>query len=216
MMRTHAALFAPLDLKSRLFGKVSRGSPRDRLLLMAQPGRSEPAERLARGVRLRGAALDAQPAAQIVVDPAGTVVLANAAARAHFGLSLGDEGRPLQDLTVSYRPVELRSRIEQVAAEGRPVLLRGVEAPAPDGELLRCWPRTAARWASASPSSTSPATTAWRPSCRRPTRSWRRRSRSCSRPTRSWRPRTRSCRAPSRSWRPPTRSSSPPTRSWRP
>ena len=137
MMRSHAALFTPLDLKSRLFGKVPRGNLRERLLLMSPRARHEPAEKLVRAVRLRGAALDAQPTAQIVVDPGGTVVLANAAARALFGLSLGDEGRLLQELSVSYRPVELRSRIQQVAADGRPVVLRGVEHPQADGESHR-------------------------------------------------------------------------------
>ncbi|HEX8244823.1 MAG TPA: CheR family methyltransferase, partial [Longimicrobium sp.] len=135
MLRSHGALFTPVELKARLFSRVSRGNPRDRLLMLAPPVRPESTEKLARAVRLRGAALDAQPSAQLVVDAASTVVLANAAARLLFGLSTADEGRPLQDLTVSYRPVDLRSRIDQVAADGRPVVLRGVEFPHADGEL---------------------------------------------------------------------------------
>lgn len=37
MMRTQGGLFAPLDLRARIFHKVPRANLRDRLLLMAQP-----------------------------------------------------------------------------------------------------------------------------------------------------------------------------------
>src|SRR5262249_32070195 len=45
------------------------------------------------------------------------------------GLTPQDIGRPLQDLELSYRPLELRSRIETVVAERRPVIERRVELP---------------------------------------------------------------------------------------
>ncbi|HEX6750468.1 MAG TPA: CheR family methyltransferase [Longimicrobium sp.] len=135
MLRSHAALFTPLNLKARLFAKVPRTNFRERLLLMGQAARNDGNERLTRALHLRAAALDAHPAAQIVVDARGAVALANANARALFGLGTEDEGRPLQDLTVSYRPVELRSRIEQVQSDRRPVVLNNVEYPLPDGEL---------------------------------------------------------------------------------
>ena len=135
MMRSHASLFAPVDLKARIFRKASRASTRDRLLALAQPARAEGAERTARALRLRDAALAASAAAQLVVDPAGKLVLANAAARELFALAPGDVGRPLHDLTVSYRPVELRSRIEQAAAERRPVTVANVDHPHPAGEF---------------------------------------------------------------------------------
>jgi two-component system CheB/CheR fusion protein len=44
-----------------------------------------------------------------------------------FGLSARDTGRRLQDLELSYRPLELRSHIETVASERRAVTVRGVE-----------------------------------------------------------------------------------------
>ncbi|MBV9109950.1 MAG: PAS domain S-box protein [Gemmatimonadetes bacterium] len=135
MLRSHAALFSPLNLKARLFTKVSRTNFRERLLLMGHLPRPDSTEKLQRAVRLRASALDAHPAAQLVVDANGVVALANGAARALFGLAREDEGRPLQDLTVSYRPVELRSRIEQAQAERRPVVLHNVEYPLPDGDL---------------------------------------------------------------------------------
>src|SRR5207244_13442501 len=53
--------------------------------------------------------------------------LANLQARMLFGLMQRDVGRPIQDLEVSFRPVELRSRIEQSLTERHPVILREVE-----------------------------------------------------------------------------------------
>ena len=44
-----------------------------------------------------------------------------------FGVSTGDIGRPLQDLEVSYKPVELRSCIERATAERQAVNVRDVE-----------------------------------------------------------------------------------------
>lgn len=63
--------------------------------------------------RLREAAINAISVAQLVVDHNGLVVEANQQLRVLFGLSYRDIGRPLQDLEVSYRPVELRSCIAQ-------------------------------------------------------------------------------------------------------
>ncbi|HEU4457194.1 MAG TPA: CheR family methyltransferase [Longimicrobium sp.] len=137
MMRAHGALFTPADLKARIFVKGGRANLRDRLLAMAPPrvedGRAGRAgARLL--LRLRDAALDAAAAAQVVVAPDGTLALANAGARVLFGLGEADLGRPLQDLTLSYRPVELRSRIEQATQERRPIYLPQVELSGADGE----------------------------------------------------------------------------------
>lgn len=43
----------------------------------------------------------------IVVDADGVLVMANELARQTLGVSLRDIGRRLQDVDVSYRPVEL-------------------------------------------------------------------------------------------------------------
>jgi two-component system CheB/CheR fusion protein len=50
-----------------------------------------------------------------------------------FGLGAADIGRPFQDLEVSYRPLELRSRIGQVIHEGEPIAIAHVERHLPDG-----------------------------------------------------------------------------------
>jgi two-component system CheB/CheR fusion protein len=54
-------------------------------------------------------------------------VLANEQARTLFNLNPRDLGRPLQDLEISYRPLELRSRIDQVSTNRRAVILKEVE-----------------------------------------------------------------------------------------
>src|SRR2546423_6859690 len=51
-----------------------------------------------------------------------------------FALSQTDLGRPIQDLRMSYQPVEIRSYIDQVYAERLPILLRDVEWRSPTGE----------------------------------------------------------------------------------
>jgi two-component system CheB/CheR fusion protein len=127
MLLTHANLFTPVDLKRRIFVRTPRGGVRDRLLAMAQAGNDEAVANLAGHVRIREQAFDTGPVAQIVVDAAGIVVLANERARAVFGLGSRDVGRPLQDLEISYRPVELRSCIERAYSEGRTVSLKEVQ-----------------------------------------------------------------------------------------
>jgi two-component system CheB/CheR fusion protein len=76
--------------------------------------------------KAREIAVDAVPSAMVVVHHSGTVALVNAAGRRLFGLSEIDVGRPFQDLEISYRPVELRSAIEQVAKEQRSLVLEQV------------------------------------------------------------------------------------------
>ena len=84
--------------------------------------------------RCRDQAFDLGPVAQIVVDLDGALVMANDQARALFGLHARDIGRPLQDLEISYRPVELRSRIEHAYGERRGEHVRGVERILNDAE----------------------------------------------------------------------------------
>jgi two-component system CheB/CheR fusion protein len=82
---------------------------------------------------LREAAFDAGPVAQIVVDLNGGLALANERACVLFGLSPQDIGRPLQDLELSYRPVDLRSHIEQAYAERHVIKLTSMERHLPAG-----------------------------------------------------------------------------------
>ena len=51
---------------------------------------------------------------QQVVGAAGYLMMANSLARALFNLRSDDVGRPFQNLEISYRPLELHSKIQQV------------------------------------------------------------------------------------------------------
>jgi two-component system CheB/CheR fusion protein len=72
-------------------------------------------------------AIEAAPFAMVCVDLDGCVAGLNNQARAMFALTSHDVGRPLRDLEISYRPVELRSLIERAYSERRVVRVGGVE-----------------------------------------------------------------------------------------
>ena len=119
MLITHGDLFTPLDLKWRVFRKVIKPTLRDAcagLAADADQRRVAPSD----ADNLREAAFDTRPAAaQIVLDADRALVMANDAARRMFGLGLSDFGRPIQDLELSYRPIELRSHLDLLATRAR-------------------------------------------------------------------------------------------------
>ncbi len=127
MLLTHANLFTPVNLKYRIFSKLSKVTLRDRLLVIAEAGNTEVSNHLEKNMRLRDEALESLPIPQIVVDVQGNLALVNRQARILFGLTNQDIGRPLQDLELSYRPAELRSRIQQAYTERRSVQIHNVE-----------------------------------------------------------------------------------------
>jgi two-component system CheB/CheR fusion protein len=131
MLLTHSALFVPLDPKQRIFSKVARVQLRERLMLLAQSGSAEAANHVVR--RVRELATEGVPNPQLVIDALGVLVSANQPARRMFGLRPGDVGRPLKDLDLSFKPVDLRSPIDRVYRERRPYTGSGVEFPMPDG-----------------------------------------------------------------------------------
>lgn len=135
LLLSHANLFQPVDLKRRIFSRVRKFNLRDRLLVQVEAGEAEAAERLGQHLRLREAAFDTAPVAEVVVDANGCLALANERARTLFGQTPRDLGRPFADLELSYRPVELRSMIEQAYAERRPLRLSNVERHFPDGSV---------------------------------------------------------------------------------
>src|SRR5262245_30262207 len=128
MLFSHAAMFQAVDLKRRIFKTVPRVNHRDRLLLMAQTGREDVVPQYPNHSRLRDAAFEMSPDAQMVLDASGVLVAANATARRQFAISEADIGIPLQDLEVSYRPAELRALIDRARHERREVAQRGVVA----------------------------------------------------------------------------------------
>jgi two-component system CheB/CheR fusion protein len=135
MLITHTSRFRSVDLKHRIFVGASKPGMRDRLFTLAQAGDVEVAGLPSQQVRLREAAFDAGAVAQVVVALNGELVLANGRARALGNVTPRDLGRPLQDLELSYRPVEIRSLIERAYVERRTVALAGVERRLPDGSV---------------------------------------------------------------------------------
>jgi two-component system, chemotaxis family, CheB/CheR fusion protein len=123
-LAARSPLFAPVDLKRRVFSRVGR----HRLAVLPPEPRERRRPELELESGVRGLAMDAAPVAQIVVDVEGKLVLANAHARVLFGLRATDIGRPFQDLEVSYRPIELRSRMQQAYAERHPIWIHDVES----------------------------------------------------------------------------------------
>jgi two-component system CheB/CheR fusion protein len=128
MLLSHGDSFSPVDLKQRLFRKLPRPEYRERPVVAGRASEDGPPfSALVNHVRMREAAFDASPVPQIVIDANGLLALCNAPARSQFGLRVQDLGRPLQDLEISYRPVELRSRLEQAINERRTVLIKDIE-----------------------------------------------------------------------------------------
>ncbi|MBW4541218.1 MAG: PAS domain-containing protein [Myxacorys chilensis ATA2-1-KO14] len=118
---SHSSTFAVIDLKCRIFKKVPKLNLRDRMLVMSKASGGTVVERSSHQIRLREAAFDSGALARLVIDANGALALANQQARSLFNLSTRDLARPLQDLELSYRPVELRSCIEQVYQQRRTV-----------------------------------------------------------------------------------------------
>ncbi len=105
--RTH--LFEPYDLKRRVFVKDHEAQPEFR-----PTRRMDGPVVAAVQFSLAKEAFEQAPSAQVVLDLDGQVTSVNHAARAMFGLKQADVGRPVQDLEISYRPVELRSLLDDV------------------------------------------------------------------------------------------------------
>ena len=126
MLLSHRHLFAPVDLKRRIFVKVTKDSLRERLSVISEAGGYEPLEYPVGYRRVRELAADAVPAALVVVHHSGAVAMANATARRLFGLTAADIGRPFKDLEISGRPAELHSALEKVEKEQRPLVLEQI------------------------------------------------------------------------------------------
>ena len=113
--------FVPYDLKRRIFVKDGAIDPAFRLPRLPPQivDREHPRE-------LSEAAFEHAPVAHVVVDDQNRIAGINQAGRAMFSLRHRDVGRQLQDLEISYRPLELRSLIDDVRNERHTVTQRDV------------------------------------------------------------------------------------------
>ncbi len=131
-MLSQSELFQVVDARHRIFRKANQTSLRSRLLAMA----GRPAQPLSiDDDRIVELAFEMRASPEILLDASGIVLAVNARAREMFGVGADAVGRPFQDLELSYRPVELRSRIDQVRSEGRAVEIDEVSRWTPSGEL---------------------------------------------------------------------------------
>jgi two-component system, chemotaxis family, CheB/CheR fusion protein len=134
MLITHTDLFAPVELKRRVFRKVIKPSLRDRVRVLA--GDLVQSNVSGDAGSLREAAFDVGGPGQIVLDHNRALIMANDAARRMFGLGLNDFGRPIQDLEVSYRPIELRGHLDALERELRPMEIKAVHWRTGDSDRI--------------------------------------------------------------------------------
>ena len=137
MLLSHSDLFKTVDLESRIFSKAPNTAVRERLLPL-QPASdaaagTPAANQCGHQIRMRELAFNAVPVSQFVVDMSGRIVLVSAVARARLGIAPTDVGKPLQDLEISFRPLELRSLIQQAYAERAPIAVPEVKRTKPGG-----------------------------------------------------------------------------------
>ena len=129
----HHDLFKVVSAEHRVFAKIPAVNARAGLLRMARLGSEEVHAEVNALLALSELAMDAAPAALLLIDAEGALVSANVRARAMFGLTPADIGRPFRDLEVSYRPVELRSLIDQARQSGKAIKAPFAQRGRPDG-----------------------------------------------------------------------------------
>ncbi|VBA61943.1 CheR family methyltransferase [Mycobacterium attenuatum] len=133
MLLSHGDRFTPLNLKNRIFRKTL-GSHDSINRYDPAAGPYDRQDNSSGPTTLRDLAFRAGPVAQIVVTGEDTVAMINQQAETIFGLSARDIGRLLRDLEVSYRPVELRTYLEQAKVERRSARIQDVKWQRPGAD----------------------------------------------------------------------------------
>ncbi|MFJ2771396.1 CheR family methyltransferase [Streptomyces sp. NPDC087300] len=129
--------FEVADMRQRIFRRSTGETwlPYQPAPLKIRAGSGAELRSRARSRQLQDLALDAGPTPSIAIDGEGILMVVNSQARIQYGISTNDIGRPFQDLEISYRPVELRSLIDQSTHERRTLRINRVERRV--GEDLR-------------------------------------------------------------------------------
>jgi two-component system CheB/CheR fusion protein len=135
MLFSRQDMFRPTDLKRRIFSKVHKANSHGQLLMNALGSDGEGFGRRFEANIIRSLAFETDQIAQLAVDVAGTLVLANSRARTLFGIHPNDVGRPLKDLEISHRPFALLSLIERTEAQRRVLTERSEVKQGGSGEL---------------------------------------------------------------------------------
>jgi two-component system CheB/CheR fusion protein len=122
MLFTLAEYFTPVDLKRRVFAKVPRTTTRERVFYMGPDGDDNHGSSIA--TKLREAAYNANPVAQIVLDRDTNLILLNERAQSLLRLAPRDVGRPLRNLELSALISDLRLEVESALNDRRIVILK--------------------------------------------------------------------------------------------
>jgi two-component system CheB/CheR fusion protein len=136
MLVRHSDYFKPVGLKWRVFQRVPRTNLRERLREVVGEAEIGDEVQAQRNADLRTAAAAVGPVARLVVDASRFLVDVNLRAQELFEVGPADIGRPLQDLELSYRPVELRAPLDKAFTEGRIVSAGQVEWGKPGEERI--------------------------------------------------------------------------------
>lgn len=133
LLLSHNSSFIPVDLKKRIFAKIGQENKREYFMGSNYDDNRDNSQ--FNTSLLRDAVFDISPYAQIVVDLNGLLLLANEQSRLLFDLNSRDISRPLQELEISYRPVELRSHIDQVISNHRSISISNIGWTTPSGDF---------------------------------------------------------------------------------
>ena len=128
-------LFEPVDLKHRLFRKLPQEWRRSSGGSLSLADSRQP--RQPQQVKLVEAITDTAQIAYLAVGMDGRLIYANVAARRMLDVVEADIGRVFQDLSVSYRPAELRSRIDEAQRLSRSLRIEHQEYHRPPADPIR-------------------------------------------------------------------------------
>jgi two-component system CheB/CheR fusion protein len=126
MALASARLFAPVDMRLRIFSKVPLTNQADKPVVLSQQPDARETDRGVRRALLNRVAVEKSPCAMVILDAEGQVAAINDMAQALFGLGVKDLEQPFQNLELSYRPAELRSPIQKALADRKPIELKDV------------------------------------------------------------------------------------------
>jgi two-component system CheB/CheR fusion protein len=124
-MLTRDRFFSPLNQKLRIFKKLPVTDIRNHAAAFGVL--AEPATEITVRQQLYEASFQNSPAAQLIIDTEGILLVANSEAMSLFDIKESNIGRPFYELQLSYRPVELRPLIEDAISQTRPQDLTSIE-----------------------------------------------------------------------------------------
>jgi two-component system CheB/CheR fusion protein len=130
---SHSALFESIERKQRIFRKLANRNGRDRGNADRTAARNTAPQGMHPTDALPAGAFATLPIAALLFDDTATLVEVNDQARHLLNMGETDRGVLLQDLDISYRPVDLRTPVIQALSDLRPAIIRGVEWPTSDG-----------------------------------------------------------------------------------